>query len=368
MTRFFIFGTLFRYFGAKYLLWIASTCAGVTMTVSLIHAVELMRRISNRNQDAEDFNVMNMVLLNVPTVIEMTMPITLIIGSMICFETWNRSNEFVVSRGFGRSIWSVLSPVAIVALFVGLFLVTIVNPIGSVTSRHYESAMNSVFGSQEQRLSVSADGIWLRDDHAAGKFIIHGDMLDVEASNIINPIIYKFDAQNNLTLRITAESMQLTDKGWVAESARSWDGAGVMTERGSLMLPSNLAALDLGLSSEPPNTIAIFSLPVFIKLLEKAGLPTVEHRIHFHKLLSMPLLMIGLAMLSARATLTNLVRGRRARLFTRGLMIAVGITLFSHFMQVLGGSFRLPVITAAWAPAILVTVFGAVLLARMDEA
>ena len=89
-------------------------------------------------------------------------------------------------------------------ILVGLVLVTIINPIGSVTSRHYENAMNSVFGSQEQRLSVSADGIWLRDDHSAGKFIIHGDMLDVEASNIINPIVYAFDAENNLTIRITA--------------------------------------------------------------------------------------------------------------------------------------------------------------------
>ena len=368
MTRFIVFGTLFRYFGAKYLLWISATCAGVTMTVSLIHAVELMRRVSNRNQNAEDFNVLNMVLLNIPAVIEMTIPITLIIGSMICFETWNRSNEFVVSRGFGRSIWAVLSPVAAVALLVGLFFIAIVNPIGSVTSRQYENAMNSVFGSEEQRLSVSADGIWLRDDHGASKFIIHGDMLDVEASNIINPIVYAFDPDNNLTLRITADSMQLTDKGWMADGARTWNAAGTMTEKGSLMLPSNLAALDLGLSSEPPNTIAIFSLPAFIKLLEKAGLPTVEHRIHFHRLLSMPLLMVGLAMLSARATLTNLVRGRRARLFTRGLAIAVGITLFSHFMQVLGGSLRLPVIVAGWAPAVTVTVIGAVLLARMDEA
>lgn len=368
MIRFLVFGTLFRYFGARYLFCITATCVGLTMTVSLIHAVELMRRVSNRNQDAEEFNVLNMVLLNIPAVIEMTIPITLIIGSMICFETWNRSNEFVVSRGFGRSIWSVLSPVALVAFLVGMVLVTIVNPIGSVTSRHYENAMNSVFGSQEQRLSVSADGIWLRDDHATGKFIIHGDMLDVEASNIINPIVYAFDAENNLTIRITADAMHLTDQGWVAERARTWDASGVMTEKGSLMLPSNLAALDLGLSSEPPNTIAVFSLPAFIELLERAGLPTVEHRIHFHKLLSMPLLMVGLAMISARSTLTNLVREGRARLFTRGLVIAVTITLFTHFMQVLGGSLKLPVIVAAWAPALTVTVVGAVLLARMDEA
>ena len=152
------------------------------------------------------------------------------------------------------------------------------NPIGSVTSRHYENAMNSVFGSQERRLSVSADGIWLRDDHTTGKFIIHDDVLDVEASNIINPIVYAFDAENNLTIGITADAMQLTDQGWVAEGVQTWDASGVMTEKGSLMLPSNLAALDLGLSSEPPNTIAVFSLPAFIELLERAGLPTVEHK------------------------------------------------------------------------------------------
>lgn len=368
MTRLIVFGTLFRYFGSKYLFWITATGVGVTMMVSLIHAVELMRRVSNRNKDAEEFNVLNMVLLNIPTVIEMTIPITLIIGSMICFETWNRSNEFVVSRSFGRSIWSVLSPVAVVAFLVGIFLVAIVNPIGSATSRQYENAMNSVFGSQEQRLSVSAEGIWLRDDHANGKFIIHGDMLDVKASNIIKPIVYAFDDQNNLTARIIADAMQLTDKGWVADGARTWDASGAVTNRESLMLPSNLAALDLGLSSEPPNTIAVFSLPAFIELLEKAGLPAVEHRIHFHKLLSLPLLMVGLAMISARATLTNLVRGRRARLFSRGLIIAVAVTLFTHFMQVLGGSLKLPVIVAAWAPALTVTVVGAVLLARMDEA
>ncbi|MGB2123648.1 MAG: LptF/LptG family permease, partial [Candidatus Puniceispirillaceae bacterium] len=87
-----------------------------------------------------------------------------------------------------------------------------------------------------------------------------------------------------------------------------------------------------------------------------------------HKLISMPLLLVGLAMISARATLTNLVRGRRVRLFTRGMIIAVSVTLFSHFMQVLGGSLRLPIILAAWAPALTVAVIGTIMLARMDEA
>ena len=73
-------------------------------------------------------------------------------------------------------------------------------------------------------------------------------------------------------------------------------------------------------------------------------------------------------MISAGATLTNLVRGRRVMLFTRGMIIAVLVTLFSHFMQVLGESLRLPVILAAWAPALTVAVIGIIMLARMDEA
>jgi len=181
-------------------------------------------------------------------------------------------------------------------------------------------------------------------------------------------VIYKFDEDNSLNLRIRAASMQLTDSGWVIEDARVWDRDGVPSDRGSMILPSSLGILDLGLSSEPPNTIAVYSLPSFIALLERAGLPAVEHRFHFHKLMAMPLLLIGLAMISAGVTLKNLVRGRRVRLFTRGMIIAVSVTLFSHFMQVLGESLRLPVILAAWVPALTVAVCGTIMLARMDEA
>lgn len=362
-----ISGTLFRYFGARYAAWILASGVGLTIVVSLIHAIELSRRSSNR-QTVEDVSILNLVLLNIPTVIEMTLPIVLIIGSMVCFESWNRTNEFVVSRGFGKSIWSVLSPVAVVAFLIGVTYVAIINPIGSVTSRQYENMMNSIFGTAGQKLSVSADGIWLRDKHPEGHFIIHGEMLEVDMSSIMKPVVYKFDRENNLDLRIRADSMQLTDSGWVIEAARAWDRDGTRSERGSMMLPSTLGILDLGLSSEPPNTIAVYALPQFIAMLERAGLPAVEHRIHFHKLLALPFLLIGLAMISARATLTNQVKGRRVRLFTRGMIIAVAVTLFGHFMQVLGGSLRIPVMISAWAPALTVSVIGTIMLARMDEA
>ena len=158
-----ISGTLFRYFGGRYAAWILASGVGLTIVVSLIHAIELSRRSSNR-QAVEDVSILNLVLLNIPTVIEMTLPIVLIIGSMVCFESWNRTNEFVVSRGFGKSIWSVLSPVTVVAFLIGVTYVAVINPIGSVTSRGMVSWCIEVQqGSQmrsPQRFSLSNRHWW----------------------------------------------------------------------------------------------------------------------------------------------------------------------------------------------------------------
>ncbi|MEK9926292.1 MAG: LptF/LptG family permease, partial [Alphaproteobacteria bacterium] len=111
----------------------------------------------------------------------------------------------------------------------------------------------------------------------------------------------------------------------------------------------------------------IYQLQNFIKVLETTVLPTTDHKIYLYQLLSLPFLMVGIAMLGARFTLSNTNRQRRVQLFTRGVLIATAIFSFGHFMQVLGGSFRLPPNVAGWAPAATILLTGAALLARLDE-
>ena len=280
---------------------------------------------------------------------------------MFFFRHAGRSNEFVVCRGFGRSIWSILSP-----SFVAAGLVSVVRdlrqPDQVATSREYESKMSEVFGDKQRKLSVSADGIWLRDSHSEGQFIIHGDMLDVSVAQIINPIVYRFDIEGSLQQRIRADNMELTDGGWVINDAAIWLNDGSRHDKGSIMLPTGLDALDPAFH-EPPNTMR-FSLPGH-QPAGTGGLPTIEHRMHFHKLLSLPFLMIGIAMLGAKATLTNMTRGRRVMLFTRGVTIAVSISV--HALH--AGPRHNPATSNAGRclGTNLYYGVGAILLARMDE-
>ena len=367
MSQFVPFGTLFRYFAVRFVAWITLCLLSLTIIISLIQTVELARRVSVHSETAKDISFINMALLNFPAVIEMILPFAMLTGAMLCFSYWNRTNEFVAVRGFGQTIWAALGPSLFSAFIFGMLFVTIINPIGAVTSKRYEAQMTDVFGDSDSSFSVSATGIWLRDYSRSGKLIIYGEALNAETATIINPVIYFYGEDIYLKALYSASMMQLTDKGWMLDQAVRWQNDGKEEDLGSVILPTGLGALDLRQSGLAPQSISIYSLPGFIASLERAGIPTTDYRFHLYKTLSVPLMMIGIAMMAARITLTNLSRGRRSSLFLRGVFLATIIFIFSYFMQVMGTSLRIPVGFAAMAPSITVFLFGAIILARTDE-
>jgi lipopolysaccharide export system permease protein len=286
---------------------------------------------------------------------------------MLCFSTWNRSNEFVAVRGFGQSIWASLGPALFASFIIGMAFINVINPIGAVTSRAYEAKMAEIFGNEKNDLAVSDSGIWIRDNFPNGKLIIRGDSLDAGGSQILNPIIYEFSQTSELRRVIKAKSSQLTESGWVLKNAAGWHKNGTRIVHGQIILPTGLGSLDLQKSSLSPHALSIYQLPDFIKSLERAGIPTAAHQMHLYHLLSFPLMMMGITMLAASATLTNSLRGSRSSLFLRGVALATSIFMFTYFMQVMGASLRVPAVVAAWAPAFAVFLVGAITLARSDE-
>ncbi|MDC0649813.1 LptF/LptG family permease [Alphaproteobacteria bacterium] len=367
MSQFAPFGTMFRYFALRFVGWITLCLLGLASIISLIQTVELIRRVSVLTSSPPDINFLKMALLNLPAVIEMILPFAMLAGAMLCFSSWNRSNEFVAVRGFGQSVWAALGPTLFSAFIIGMLLVTVINPIGAVTSKRLEVQMAEIFGDSDSNFSVSTSGIWLRDTLESGKLIIRGDALNAKTASIINPVIYLYLDNIHMKALYKASSMRLTDRGWMLDSASRWQTDGQKTDLGNFVLPTGLAALDLRQSGLRPKSISIYLLPGFIDALERAGIPASEYRFHLYRTLSVPLLMIGITMLAARVTLTNVSRGRRSRLFLRGAFLAIVIFIFSYFMKILGSSLQVPVSIAAWTPAIAISLVGAIILARTDE-
>ena len=328
MSQFAPFGTLFRYFAMRFVAWIILCLFGLAAMISLIQTVELIRRVSVLNNTKPDVNFLNMAILNLPAVIEMIMPFAMLTGAMLCFSSWNRSNEFVAVRGFGQSVWAALGPSLFSAFIFGMLFVTVINPIGAVTSTRHEAQMAKIFGEADKSFSFSTDGVWLRDKIKDGKLIIRGDALNTEMA-IINPVIYFYENDIQLKALYRANIMQLTDKGWMLDQATRWHNDGRQTDLGNIILPTGIETLDLRQSGLLPQSISIYLLPSFISSLERAGIPATEYRFHLYKMLSIPLLMVGITMLAARITLTNTLRGHKSRLFLRGALLSIVIFIDS---------------------------------------
>ena len=155
MSQFAPFGTLFRYFAMRFVAWITLCLFGLAAIISLIQTVELIRRVSVLNNNKPNVNFFNLAILNLPTVIEMILPFAMLTGAMLCFSSWNRSNEFVAVRGFGQSVWAALGPALFSAFLFGMLFVTVINPIGAVTSKRHEAQMAKIFGEADKAEKIN---------------------------------------------------------------------------------------------------------------------------------------------------------------------------------------------------------------------
>ena len=150
--------TLFRYLQCG-LLADALCLVGLAAIISLIQTVELIRRVSLLPNPKSDVNFLSMAILNLPAVIEMLLPCDAGWCNVMFFVAEPQSN--LVARGFGQTVWPALGPALFSAFLTGMLFVTVINPIGAVTSTRYEAQMAKIFGESDKGFSVSADGVWL---------------------------------------------------------------------------------------------------------------------------------------------------------------------------------------------------------------
>ena len=360
--------TLFIYMSKKYAKILLLTLLVLISFITFIEIIELLRRAGQKAPDLPSLYIVFLGITNMPTMLDTILPFAVLFGSMICFYLWGRSHEFLVGRATGQNIWQALLPVMATVFAFGLVHITIINPIAATTAKQYEYLMEEIFGNNRQsELSVSTNGIWMRDVEGGNNFIINGQALRVEETSIRSPLIYQIQEDGRLAWRIKADEMKLVNNSWIISNATRVQNNGQRVFLGDVMLPTNLKASDFAQSTLPSKTVNIFKLPSFIAVQKRAGLPVNQHLVFFHQLLSTPLKLIGLALLAASFTLLHFSRQTKTRLIVVGLGSGFAVYFLSDIVYLLGNTAKLPYVLAGWAPALLICLFSGFLLARVDE-
>src|SRR5581483_11501761 len=112
--------TLFSYIARHFLSAILLALFGLVAVSMLVDIVELIRRATAR--DGVPLHIiLELSLLRIPFMAEKLAPYAVLIGSMLALTRLTRTQELVVARAAGVSVWQFLAPALSLVLMLGVF-------------------------------------------------------------------------------------------------------------------------------------------------------------------------------------------------------------------------------------------------------
>lgn len=357
--------TLFRYIGRQFFFNFLCLLLGLLVVVYLFDTVELMRR-GSKNDVPLDI-VFRMSLMKLPEVGQMILPFAILFSGIFTFWRLTRTNELIVVRAAGLSVWQFLTPVFLGAVFIGVFATTVVNPVSAALLTRYEQMEIKHLQKKDSLLTISKTGIWLRQHEDDGYSLIHANALDPDSWHMKDVLIFYFDAADNPTHRIEAEQARLEDGFWQLKDATLFRESLVGEKVELYMIPTPLTAQEIEDSFASPETLPFWRLPEFIRTMEQTGFSATRMRVHFQSLLAQPFLFAAMVLLAAAVSLRPPRQGGAPFMVVLGVGIGFFIFFMESILHAFGVSQKIPPYLAAWTPASVSLLLGLTALLQLED-
>lgn len=354
--------TLSVYIARQLITWLAIMGLGLSTLVFILSFVEQLRRAGG-----EAGLAMELAIFQLPFLVQKTLPFVILFGSMMAFWRLSRTNELVVARAAGVSAWQFLLPAVFIGAVIGGIQTTVFNPLASAMLARYEKVDAEYLRQTTSRLSVSPTGVWLRQGSEGGQIVINAQRITLDGAELLTVIFFVFENPDRFIRRIDADSAVLRDGYWQIQDANLATVDNPRQHVEEYRIDTDLTPDKIANSFASPETLSFWALPGFLENLEAAGFSGHRHRLYWHSLLSMPLLLGAMVLFSAVFTLKIGTRTSASRTIGAGVICSFLLYFLSDVIHAMGLSGSLPAIMAAWSPAALATMLAMAMVLHLED-
>ncbi|WP_116131938.1 LPS export ABC transporter permease LptG [Tropicimonas sp. IMCC34043] len=362
------------YFARKFLKITLGIFLGFAAFLVMLDMVEQVRRFDSFQITL--FDAFRLSLLSVPETLYSILPLVIMLATLALFLSLSRTSELVVTRAAGRSAIRAMFAPAFAAAAVGVLAVTVFNPIVAATKKVYDQRATQFAGQDASALSVSREGLWLRQGSDDGQTVIRAARSNPDGSTLYDVSFVAMaphDSDGPAAIsRIQASSATLTPGSWKLTDAKIWpldvsNPETAATFRAEYEVPSPLTLERIRDSFGEPAAIPIWELPAFIRALDAAGFSARKHRVWFQMELAQPLFLAAMVMIGAGFTMRHTRSTRTGLMVMFALLFGFSAFFIRNIAQVLGQNGDIPVILAAWAPPIAAALLSLGLLLHLED-
>lgn len=377
-----IAGRIQRYIFRECVTSLALTLGIILLAIVLVDVVEQMRTIGDRTQ-ISILTAFSLTMMKTPGLILETLPFAMLVGSILTYSQLSRRSEIPAIRAVGVSAWRFLGPAMVLAVIVGVLMVTVLDPLATRLNGEFEATRARLLGNT----TPTNSGVWLsQGDLQAGaqeapstlpttnqQAIIHGRRVINRGQALENVTFWYFrpgaggPSDREFTHRIDAKRAELTPGFWQLTGVVENRVGGEIQRTDSLALPTNLSSDTLLSRFASSKTIPFWELPAFIQSGKAAGMEIGDYVLKYHTLLATPVFMLAMSLIGAVVCLRLARAGGLSRLVGAGALAGFVLYFTNRLASGMSASGATPPEAAAWCPPLFALFAVLTLLAHVED-
>lgn len=285
--------------------------------------------------------------------LEKIIPIIVLISSALYFYIKNKSNEIMTAKSYGLSNINILAPIIFITFMFGILNMAVFNPVGKMLLKKYQNYEAQNFKKQSSLVSVSKNGIWLKNRLDGKDIIINALRVSEIYKTMYDTNVFFLDKNSQFSERMIAKSIVFKEQELVLKDIISIDSEFKIQKINEIILPIKLSMSQIFGNLTSIDGISFFQLLEFIKVTEDSGVSATSYKLYFFKVLFYPFFIIGMVLVSYFFCSKLGQRKKFDISIFYSILLGFAICFFSNFMYAIGESGKILIILAILFPIIV---------------
>jgi lipopolysaccharide export system permease protein len=301
-------------------------------------------------------------MLNIPFIVSQITPVGMLLSVIIIFSLMNKNNEILALQSCGVSLQTLLTPVVVIGMIVGLLLFFFCDVIVPVTT----VKANQIWLKEVKKKSLVTsreENIWIKGDRK----ITHIRHYNPKNKVVFGITINSFDADFRLIKKTDAEKGIFQDGRWVLQEVMlqkldQTTGTFDISFHNSSVASLDFMPEDLKRVIKKPSEMRFKELIDYIEKVEDEGYDATVHRVDLH---SKPAYAFACLIMCLFGMGLSVRAHRQQSIFfsvSYGIITAFFYWVFYSFCLSLGYGGMLPPVIAAWAANLVFLCLGFLIL------
>lgn len=353
----------------KYILkeFIGPFLFGVCAFTSIFVGTGTLYRIANliNQYGASLWAALHILILALPSIIVITFPMSVLLGSLMAFGRMSAASEIIVMRSGGQNFLRLAMPIFITAFCISLGTTAFNEFVVPKANNAYNRIINEEVKNNAQ--PTTQDHIILKDVKGADiSSLLYARQYDDSEKRLKELTVQEFE--DDMLMRVEkAEYAEWEDGKWVMHNGIIYDLSGSNQQVTRTMtfdhqiLPISQRPGRIAQSQKKPDEMTIRELREQIKILDNNAVDTNKMKVEMYNRFAMPLASLVCALVGAPLGLQK-QRGSSSIGFGISVVVIFIYYAIMTLSNAMGSGGRIPPYVAAFLPDIITGFAGVCLI------